>query len=225
MGSIIHTKGITSKNGLISSEIGRGGQDFFYTLYLVISADEYLLCSRMTKVMIRKETGNNIILRRSRWTFLLSQQTRSSSSEGSFAFSSTKAPRHKIFTPNFHHSLVMQSTVSEASRCWYQYGQQRRELMHDEFRCGRPRIDIFDIQILSSLEKSHFHSVCLLIEILKASNTMILNHLGDMPAVEHFHLRWVLQQLTEQSLWRLTRVGLLLNLTSPWNGASPVKMR
>jgi hypothetical protein len=33
MGSIIHTKGITSKNGLISSEIGRGGQDFFYTLY------------------------------------------------------------------------------------------------------------------------------------------------------------------------------------------------
>jgi hypothetical protein len=33
MESIIHTKGITSKNGLISSEIGRGGQDFFYTLY------------------------------------------------------------------------------------------------------------------------------------------------------------------------------------------------
>jgi hypothetical protein len=29
MGSSIHTKGITSKNGLISSEIGRGGQDFF----------------------------------------------------------------------------------------------------------------------------------------------------------------------------------------------------
>jgi serine/threonine protein kinase len=34
MGSIIHTKGITSKNGLISSEIGRRGQDFFYTLYI-----------------------------------------------------------------------------------------------------------------------------------------------------------------------------------------------
>jgi hypothetical protein len=29
MGSIIHTKGITSKNGLISSEIGRGGSGLF----------------------------------------------------------------------------------------------------------------------------------------------------------------------------------------------------
>jgi hypothetical protein len=42
MGSIIHTKGITSKNGLIFSEIGRGGQDFF-TPYILKKNDFRIL--------------------------------------------------------------------------------------------------------------------------------------------------------------------------------------
>jgi hypothetical protein len=71
-------------------------------------------------------------------------------------------------------------------------------LLDDEPRSGRPRIDFFDIQILSSLEKQPFHSAYSLAEILDVSQTTILNHLRDSLGMKLFHLRWIPTQLTEQ---------------------------
>jgi hypothetical protein len=71
-------------------------------------------------------------------------------------------------------------------------------LLDDDPRSGRPPIDFFDIQILSSLEKEPFHSPYSLAEILDVSHTTILNYLSDSLGMKLFHLRWIPNQLTEQ---------------------------
>jgi hypothetical protein len=71
-------------------------------------------------------------------------------------------------------------------------------LLDEEPWSGRPPIGFLDIQIPSSLEKQPFHSARSLAEILDASHTTILNHLGDLLGMKVFHLRWIPNQLTEQ---------------------------
>jgi hypothetical protein len=70
-------------------------------------------------------------------------------------------------------------------------------LLGDKLRSGRPPIDFPDIQI-ASLGKQPFHSAYSLAEIFDASHTTILNHLHDQLRIKLFHLRWILNQPTEQ---------------------------
>jgi hypothetical protein len=81
---------------------------------------------------------------------------------------------------------------------WCQYIRQGRELLDDEPRSGRLPIDFLHIQIISSLEKQPFHSAYSLAAIFDVLHTTILNHLRDSLEMKLFHLRWILNQLTEQ---------------------------
>jgi hypothetical protein len=71
-------------------------------------------------------------------------------------------------------------------------------LLDDESWSGTPPIDFLDIQILLSLEKQPFHSVYSLAEIPDVWRTTILNHLRGSLGMKLSHLRWMLDQLTEQ---------------------------
>jgi hypothetical protein len=70
---------------------------------------------------------------------------------------------------------------------WCQYIRQSCELLDDEPRSGRLPIDFLDIQILSSLEKSSFHSAYSLAEILDVLHMAILNHLHNSLGTKLFH--------------------------------------
>jgi hypothetical protein len=81
---------------------------------------------------------------------------------------------------------------------WCQYIQQGRQLPDNEPRSGRPPIDFFGIQILSSLEKQPFHWAYSLADIRDVSHTTILNHFRDSLGIKVFHLHWIPNQLTRQ---------------------------
>jgi hypothetical protein len=56
MASVIQTKGINLGNGLLSSEKGRGGRDFLYTLYFMDPMSFVVLAHRrrFQKVLLRQ---------------------------------------------------------------------------------------------------------------------------------------------------------------------------
>jgi hypothetical protein len=123
--------------------------------------------------------------------------------------------KEKVHPTQIHRRLAAQYGLETDSlqsvQHWCQLFDCGRQNLHNDPRSGRPPIDYLDVKIIACLVREPFSSAHSLAEALDMSPATVLSRLHHPLGMNHFHLRWVPHQLTDDLRQvRVAKCGELL---------------